>query len=266
MPRAKKKSSKAAGKTNDEVHVMLENALRKEGRDDLADILEKCREQIEIECVCCGKSMHVNRGCSKRWCPVCAPKLIARRWSRVGSIAARMKWPLSVMLSRQNPEQVEGSITAIKKAFAGFRKTVFWKNTVAGGFVGFEMTHNGNGAHVHMHILCDCQWLAIATPEPSRHLSRREKARLCQLAQAELSAAWAGYLGQPHAYVWVRRADKKALAETIKYPIKPRDLLDLKVPVSSVIDEMDSGRLVAAFGNCSANSKVFLGRDKPQKT
>lgn len=256
-----KKKSKAAGKTNDEVHVLLEKALRKEGRDDLADILQKCREPVEITCLCCSDRGIVNRGCKKRWCPVCAGKVVARRWSRVGCIVNRMQWPLSVMLSIKNTREIAGSVKKLKLAFKGFRRTRFWRDNVKGGFVGFEMTHNGDGCHIHMHVLCDCRWLAIATPEPSRHLSRESKARLCQLAQLELSAAWAGYLGQAVAYVWVRRADKRALAETLKYPCKPRDLLDLKCRISDVIDEIDAGRMVAAFGHCSANAAAFIGRD-----
>jgi hypothetical protein len=166
------------------------------------------------------------------------------------------------MFTMQNPKNIAGCVKTLAAAFKGFRKTRFWKDRVKGGFVGYEITHNGNGAHVHLHTLVDCRWLAVATPEPTRRHTAKEKARLCELAQAELSAAWAGYLGQSKAIVWVRRADRDALAETIKYPFKPADFLKLKCRLSDIIDEIDAGRRVASFGHCHAASKLFLGREQ----
>lgn len=206
--------------------------------------------------------MMVYTGCKKRWCPVCGPKITAKRYTKVAPIASRMKWPLSVMLSMKNPKEVAGSVATLAEAFRGFRRTRFWKDRVKGGIVGYEMTHKGNGCHVHLHALVDCRWLAVATPEPTRRHTESERARLCELAQAELSAVWAGYLGQAQAVVWVRRADKQALAETIKYPFKPADFRKLKCRLSDIIDEIDAGRRVASFGNCHATSKCFLGRDE----
>lgn len=245
----------------DELHVWLEDKLRAEGRDDLADVLKKCRVQIEIECLCCGSRKRVNKGCKKRWCPVCGPKVTAARYARVAPIAARMQWPLAVMLSMVNPRDIAGCVEKLASAFRGFRKTEFWKKTVRGGFVGYEMTHTGNGVHVHLHMLIDCPWLAVTTRAPLRHHNRQERERRAKAAQAELSAVWAGYLGQPQAVVWVRRADKNALAETIKYPFKPANFQKLKCSVSEIIDEIDDGRRVASFGNCHGSAKSFLGRD-----
>ncbi|MEQ2009599.1 MAG: hypothetical protein ABMA26_22680 [Limisphaerales bacterium] len=245
-----------------ELHVWLEDRLREEGRDDLADVLLRCRVPFELSCLCCNERLVVSTGCKKRWCPHCGPKITARRYARVAPIANRMKWPLSVMLSMKNPRDIAGCVRLLAKAFKGFRKTRFWKDRVKGGFVGFEITHTGNGAHVHLHCLIDCRWLAVCTPEPTRRHTRAEKKRLCELAQAELAAAWAGYLGQSQAVVWVRRADQNALAETIKYPFKPADFMKLKCSLSEIIDEIDSGRRVASFGHCHAAAKAFLGRDE----
>lgn len=246
----------------DELHVWLEDRLREEQREDLADVLVKCRVPFELKCLCCNEKMIVNTGCKKRWCPVCGPKITAARYSRIAPIASRLQWPLAVMLSMKNPRDVAGCVARLAAAFKGFRRTRFWRDNVRGGFVGFEITHTGNGAHIHLHCLIDCEWLAVATPKPKRGHSREEIARLCRLAQAELSAAWAGYLGQDQAIVWVRRADRKALAETIKYPFKPADFRRLKCKVSEIIDEIDAGRRVATFGNCHGASKLFLGRDE----
>lgn len=257
-------SIKAARRDPREVHVELEDRLRREGRHDLADILVKCRTQLQLECLCCGDRFLVDKGCRKRWCPVCGPMETARRYDRIAPIASRMQWPLSVMLSMANPKDVAGCVRKLKAAFKGFRRTAFWRAAVKGGFVGFEITHGGNGAHVHLHALVDCEWLAVSTPRPQRGHTRAEIARLCEMAQRELSAVWAGYLGQATAQVWVRRADRKALKETIKYPIKPSDLLDLKCLASEVIDELAAGRNVASFGNCHSRCADFLGRPEPE--
>jgi len=239
---------------------MLEDRLREEGRDDLADVLKACRVPFTLVCVCCSQRIETTKGCGKRWCPVCAPKVTAARYNRIEPIARSMTWPLAVMLSKRNPRDIEGCVADLKQAFKGFRRTKFWRNTVRGGFVGFEITHNHGTPHIHLHALVDCEWLAIATPKPARGHSKPEIARLCKMAQAELAAAWAGYLGQREAIVWVRRADRRALAETIKYPMKPAELLNLRCRASDMIDELDRGRLVARFGHCHAAHVEYLGR------
>jgi len=243
-----------------EAHVLLEDRLREENRDDLADVLKACRVPFTLVCVCCREKIETTKGCGKRWCPVCARKVTAARYNRIEPIARSMQWPLAVMLSKKNPRDIEGCVADLKKAFKGFRRTKFWKNTVRGGFVGFEITHNHGTPHIHLHALIDCEWLAIATPKLAKGHTKAEIARLCKMAQAELSAVWAGYLGQKEAVVWVRRADKKALAETIKYPMKPAELLNMKCKASAIIDELDRGRLVARFGHCHAAHVEFLGR------
>ena len=244
-----------------ELHTWLEEKLKEENRYDLAGILTKCREPFELTCLCCGEKKTVWKGCKKRWCPVCGPKVTAARYARIAPIANRMQWPLSVMLSVKNDKQIAGSVARLAEAFRGFRRTKFWSNAVDGGFVGYEMTHNGRGCHVHLHALVDCRWLAVVTPEPMRRHTREEKARLCTMAQQELSEVWAGYIGQRTAVVWVRRADRHALKETIKYPFKPSDFKKLKCRISDIIDEIDAGRRVATFGNCHGTSKEFIGRD-----
>lgn len=249
--------------SRDELHVWLEDRLRDEGAYDLAGTLVECRRPFALKCVCCSKEIHTTKGCARRWCPVCGPKVTAKRYNRIEPIARRMQWPLSVMLSMRNPRDIEGCVTRLKDAFRRFRRSKFWSSTVQGGFVGFEITHGHGTPHIHLHCLVDCRWLAISTPEPRRGHSRHEIDRLCKMAQTELSAVWAAHLGQSEAVVWVRRADRQALAETIKYPLKPADYPKLKCSLSAIIREIDAGRMVASFGRCHAASKQFLGRDEP---
>lgn len=241
---------------------MLADRLRREHRSDLANVLDKCAEEVRMQCVCCRSGMVVERGCAKRWCPVCAPRITARRLDRMSRIAPRMQWPLAVTLTVQNKAHSAECITALKEQFRAFRRTDFWADRVKGGIMSFEVTHRGKGWHPHLHALVDCRWLAVATPEPTRFMTARAKAHLCKRAQYELSQVWGAYIQGKRAQVWVERAWGKALAETLKYCIKPSDLIDCACGAGEMIDEIDSGKAIGTFGNCHACSKDFVGMEE----
>lgn len=245
-----------------EVRALLEDRLRKEGREDLADRLKKCAEEFYLDCICCSKQIRVERGCKKRWCPVCAPKVSANRLARAQRVANRFQWPLAVTLTTTNLAQADDCVARIKDVFAKFRETAFWKKTVAGGIYGVEVTHKGRGFHPHIHCLLDCEWLAIDTPKPSRGMSQRMVASLCKRAQNELAEVWGGYVQQSKASVYVQRAFGIALKETLKYSIKPAELLECKCKASEIIDLIDAGRTMARFGCAHSMSKEFVGCDE----
>jgi hypothetical protein len=152
----------------------------------------------------------------------------------------------------------------MKIAFRKFRRTDFWADRVKGGVAGFEVTHRGRGFHPHIHALVDCRWLAVTTPEPKRNMSAQQVKALCQRAQNELAEVWGAYVQGKKASVWVNRAYGTALMETMKYAIKPSELLLVKCPASKMIDEIDRGRMITAFGNAHACSKEFVGLDEPE--
>jgi len=152
-------------------------------------------------------------------------------------------------------------IDRTKAAYRGFRRTKFWKERVKGGVVGFEITNTGKGLHPHMHILCDCRWLAMETPEPKRGMSKKTIVSLCKRAANELAEVWGAYVQGSRASVFVERAWGKALVETLKYAIKPSELVTVKGSASDIIDEIDSGRMMSCFGHAHACSKDFVGLD-----
>jgi hypothetical protein len=49
---------------------------------------------------------------------------------------------------------------------------------------------------------------------------------------------------------WANRAWGKALLETVKYSVKPAEILKWKEPAGPLIDEMAHAKLVTAFGSC----------------
>lgn len=249
-----------------ELRDLLMRKLIKEKRDDLAQVLLDCGEKMDIRCVCCDDVLTIERGCKKRWCPVCAPKITAKRYRRLEGLVNRMQWPLSVCLTTRNKINAEGALESFKESFHSFQRTAFWKATVEGGVAGFEVTHRDKGWHVHLHAILDCRWLAVKTPEPNRRMTKQQQKSLCERAQDELSEVWGAYVQGSKAMVWVNRRLGSALAETLKYAIKPSDLLEAKCKAHELIDMIDTGRAVTTFGNCHACSKNFIGRDLPEET
>lgn len=245
-----------------EIREKLKERLKSEGRFDLASKLTKCAEIVPMQCVCCRSPVLVERGCARRWCPMCAPRITAKRLQKLSRIIPRIQWPLAVTLTIKNRHDGTDCIEKLKEAFRKFRRTDFWAEKVKGGIVGFEVTHRGRGWHPHLHALVDCRWLAIDTPEPNRYMSKRQKENLCKRAQNELSEVWGAYVQGSKASVWANRAYGKAAAETIKYAIKPSDLLECKCDAGEMIDEIDKGRMIGTFGSCHACSKDFVGLEE----
>jgi hypothetical protein len=243
----------------------LEARLRDEGRDDLALVLEKCAQPLALVCVCCGKTIMTEKGCKKRWCPVCAPSVSAARLERAARVAGRFQWPLAVTLTTTNLSQASNCIATIKDVFKDFRRTAWWKALVKGGIYSVEITHKGKGFHPHIHALLDCRWLAVEVPEPTRWSTPRQREQLCKRAQNELAEVWGGYVQRSKAIVWVERAYGKALQETLKYAVKPADLLQCSCDAGDIIDLIDSGRTMARFGCAHSMSKEFVGCDEQEE-
>jgi hypothetical protein len=246
-----------------EIRRQLREKLKEEGRYDLAAVLTKCEEVVWMQCVCCTDRFAVERGCGKRWCPMCAPRIAAKRLDRAARLVGRFRWPLAVTLTMKNVKEGEGCVEKMKDAFRKFRRTDFWEDRVKGGVAGFEVTHRGRGFHPHLHALVDCRWLAVATPEPRRNQTADGIKSLCERAQDELAEVWGAYVQGKKASVWVNRAWGKSLIETLKYAIKPSDLLKVSCDASEIIDEIDRGRMMTTFGHAHACAKDFVGLDDP---
>jgi hypothetical protein len=196
---------------------------------------------------------------------VCAPKISGERIAKYSYAAARMQWPLAVTLTSPNTPTADGAIRRFRSSLSKFRRTKFWSGTVKGGLVSFEVTNTGKGWHVHAHALLNCRWLALATRAPRRGDSKTTVKGLCQAAHHELSEQWARCLRQPEAVVWVERAWGKALLETVKYAIKPADLLRCKDQVAPIIREMHRLQLVNGFGDCYGLTKEWKAEAKANK-
>lgn len=215
----------------------------------LAKKLQSCGLALDLRCSRCGHRHHAETRCKKKWCPVCARGVAARNKARVLEIVSSFRWPLMVTLTSRNSATPAG-LKAFREAFVRFRRWKIWTKTVKGGVCGYEMTSDGETFHPHCHMIIDCRWLAIETPEPDWKGHPDQIKYRCFLAHDELSKAWAKCLKQSRgAVVWVKRVEAvHALAETLKYSLKTSDVLQQGGAAGPLIKAVDGIRCMTTFG------------------
>lgn len=257
-PLQKKARKKRSLADRQAMRAALIQSLRAEGDDDLADVLKKCATPLPLVCTSCGSRKTVETGCKKRWCPVCAHVLAGEKVAKYQLALKRMKWPLFVTLTVRSSEYAEESVRALIEAFFGFRRTKWWKACeIAGGIRGVEITHAAGGWHPHLHLLMDCEWLAVEAPKPGRGCAKQKFAILKKQAQRELAKEWAKYLGQETSMVYVKRANKRTLHEVVKYSIDPEDLVEADGWAGEAIRCMRGTRATQTWGNCHGLAAEF---------
>lgn len=228
----------------------LQLRLEEEGEFKLARRLERCGEEVPLLCVSCG----VRRGglthCDAKWCPLCQRRVAARNKERVWPVVSKFQWPLHVTLTSRNTASIDG-LRRFRAAFTKFRRWKLWTQRVAGGVCGYELTERGNGYHPHAHLLLDCRWLSLDTPEPPRGANKYRVDVAKKSAHDELSRMWAKACGQRDgAIVWVKRtAVDTALEETLKYSLKTDQVLAMPGKIGPVIHALNSIRSMTTFGS-----------------
>lgn len=230
--------------------------LRLEGGEAEAEALEKCGEEVNLACRCCGNRVHAKTHCDKRHCPLCAPFLADERVRKTERQVSMMQWPLAITLTVKNTTTMERAMFAhLLGGFRKVRQTTLWRQTVKGGFVACEITNRGRGWHPHLHILADAEWLSLTTSPPSKRWNHEKKREVFQKASKELEAVWCKAIGQKTASTHVRRKFGKIGAtqmqvEAMKYAVKPGALLECKGSALAVIRAMKGTRLFSGFGSC----------------
>lgn len=228
----------------------LAQRLESEGEWKLANRLHRCGEEVDLICVACGVRKHALTHCDAKWCPMCQRRVAARNKERVWPVVSKFQWPLHVTLTSRNTATVDG-LRRFRNAFTKFRRWKLWTQTVAGGVCGYEITFKGNGYHPHAHLLLDCRWLAIQTPEPNWRGHPDHVKLHCMQAHDELSRMWAKACGQRDgAIVWVARtAVDTAVEETLKYSLKTDQVLAMPGRIGPVIHALNSIRSMTTFGS-----------------
>lgn len=247
----------------------LEERLREEGADDLAERLAKCSKKLVLVCQCCGARKEVEQRCERRWCPVCARKIAAERVARYSYAVERMQWPLFVTLTVTNSLDAWEGLRRLKAAWGRMRRLKWFRDCqVKGGITAIEITNKGRGWHPHLHSVIDCRWLAVSTPAPQRGDSPAMIATRCKQAKAELDAAWSRACRQPTASTYVKRTAQAIIAEVLKYAVDPGTLVHEEGRISDLIRAIDKYRMVQPFGHClgiGALIKAQAAAERPPK-
>jgi len=230
--------------------------LDDEGGASEADVLRRCGEEVGLVCTCCGAEKMAIQHCDRRYCPMCAPALSAERVSKTRRAVEAMRWPLAVTLTIKNVPRLSRSVFGgLLKSFRKLRQRVLWRSCVVGGFVACEVTNRGKGWHPHLHILADCEWLAIHARPPRRADSAEARAAAFRASASELERDWSAIVGQDQSSVRVRRKAGRdgavsAQMEAMKYSVKPDALLAGEGSALEVIQAIKGVRLFSGFGSC----------------
>lgn len=230
----------------------LIDRLDGERRPDLADRLRRCGIPTSLTCMDCGHVHESLTRCKNKWCPACQRYLSAIRAEKIRFAVSGMSWPLFLTLTQGNTTTIdEEDVRGIRRAFGKLRNRKFWKTKVRGGVAAFEVTNIGNGWHLHLHAVIDCDWLSILSSPPRRWHTKAEKEWKVLVAKSELQEMWRQCLKQgADPIVHVKRVDHGIVAEVVKYTIKGEDLLTMQDEIGPLIDAMDGTRMMTTFGNC----------------
>ncbi len=260
--------------------------LRAEGADDLADRLAVCGQEIALVCTCCGAGKKTLTHCDLKWCPACQNHLAAQTAERFSRIieAAHIQWPLLVTFTAKNfgydeawpvrevrragqtKQEAVSPIRWIRNVAWSerLRRQLWFRRKVPGGVLGFEVTDEGKGYHVHAHALLDCRWFSVTEPPPARGATKEKVFKKGKRACGEVAEQWKLCCERDASVdvrrVWTREGDiREALVEVVKYSTKGTDLAESPREVAPLIRLLDGCRMMwlggngASRGNCDWN-------------
>lgn len=247
-----------------EMREKLKFRLWDEGDVKSGNKLAGCGIPVPMTCTNCGESRATETRCRRRYCPACAYYLSRKRLERFAGAVALMQWPLHIILTQPNSPDPE-TLRDLRANWSKMRRRKIIASRISGGIASLEITNRGSGWHPHLHILADCRWLAIHTPEPSFSDSSDVARQKFDHARLELSALWASILKTEHAIVLAKRAAHGSVAAyVLKYAVKGSELLSSPDPIAPMIAVMDRTRLVSAFGNLHGRTAEMDADDRPE--
>lgn len=256
-PRAPQRESSPQYLAACQARQTLLKRLDEEEADDLYHALEKCGQEENLVCQCCGENWTVKKRCNRKWCPVCQRALAARASLRYEGICASMQWPLFVTWTVKNwPDDQTDFIRHLRRSFGKMRRLRWFLRAVKGGIAGIEVTNKGNGWHPHMHSVIDARWLAVSTRPPARHVNAEQFKRACTAAAREVAQQWKLCTGLPSSQKIKRAAAKgkehadSISQEVLKYSVKGTDLVKAPGQIAPVLRMLDGTRLITSWGSC----------------
>jgi hypothetical protein len=223
--------------------------LHSEAAPDLAKPLEECGRGFELTCTNCGGVHETVTRCKKRWCPVCARIVSARRLDKYQAVIEQMRSPIFVTLTMQHSADTSSpeDVRKLRRAIGKLRKRKWFAEKVAGGICSIEVTCGANGWHPHAHMLLESRWFSVTTPAPDRSYTRSEIKEMCAASSREVQWQWESCLGGVGG-VKISRARPQVAREVLKYAVKPTELADSQFPLAPLLRVLAVSRLISTWG------------------
>jgi Replication protein/Transposase zinc-binding domain len=195
------------------------------------DHLSRCgNQELYITCRECGNTETRYYQCSLKFCPRCNWRIARERAKLLKIWTAVIHQPKHIVLTRRNQTGIltRKLFRDTMRKFSQLRASRFWK-PVQGGCVSMELTNEGRGWHVHLHILADVKFLEAA----------------------ELARRWGRLVGQDYAIVKIKDCRRKDyLGEVTKYVVKPSQMVSWQPEeIAQFICALKGIRFFTTFGS-----------------
>lgn len=124
------------------------------------DHLSRCGvDEIYRTCKSCHDWQTFYYRCSLKFCPLCNWRIARARAQLLKVWTQTIKQPKHVVLTQRNfPILTRKKIRQFQKAFARLRRSRLFRD-VTGGCISIEITNEGNGWHLHAHVLVNAKWI-----------------------------------------------------------------------------------------------------------
>ena len=199
------------------------------GSPDIAEPLKECHtSQGWAECKGCKATRTFWNRCDRFYCPSCQPRLARERFESLEWWTKTISQPKHVVLTVRNVDAISQQyIRWLKSCRVRLIRRKIARNW-KGGLWSMEVTNEGKGWHVHLHLLVNAQWID----------------------NAELARQWADLVGQDFAIVKVkdcRSADY--LREVTKYAVKGSELAKWTgEQITHFVNAFTGGKNFGVFG------------------
>lgn len=200
------------------------------------DHLKRCgNEEVYRTCRGCGDWQGMAYRCNLKFCPLCNWRIARARADLLRLWSFQIKQPKHVVLTVRNfPTLTRSRIRGVAKAFSRLRRQKVWRD-VKGGCVSTEITNEGRGWHLHLHIMVDARWVDAGA----------------------LALLWGKLVGQDFGIVKVKDCrGQEYLGEITKYVVKPAELASwAPEEIAQFIHAIKGIRFFASFGTLFAVAK-----------
>lgn len=210
--------------------LSVASKLHKIGMHEEAEKLDQCHTKYTYAvCQGCDTVSKFPNRCDNFYCPECQPRLANDRRRTVEWWTREVQQPKHVVLTVKNiPDLTKAHVHEFVKWLNRLRRRKFARNW-NGGFRSLEVTNEGNGWHLHAHLLVDAHWID----------------------KFKLSEEWQSVTNGMGRIVDVSDArEKNYLAEVTKYAVKGVELACWSPDkIKKFIEAFKGVRTFAVFGS-----------------